>query len=349
MPQIELSKITGVFLKDQRFTKQEGEYVTEFAKQGLIRRGDLYDSYQAIAAAPGTRVGLKAIEDYFASTAQGLERAFFVADPNLIQRLAGRGVKTPEQLLVRAAKPVQRVELALVAGVDPKALEQLASQADLLRVPGLSKKVARALVESSVKSVGQLGTLSNAVLTQKLAKRLPAGEVPSAATLTAWRAKAKALPKALEFGGGSANDKLAAWAALTPERRAERIEYEAEDDPLLTLGANRWNVDPVAYLQQRGAPASAVNLFVAERSNAVDALVDWQHGFDGGYDPTTRPEIQEYKVGTKVVASVFTFAANDGSEDLYVRFYYDHLLKRLTATLTGNTANGRSDDEWFIH
>lgn len=348
MPKVEFSAVVRLLTVDWNFTPAEAKYVTRFADAGLVDRGDLYDSYLDLKGHPApSKSGLATMENYFESSAEGLERSFYLVDPRLTESISRTGVTTPGALLDKAGAPAKRAELARKAGVDVKEIEALVSQADLQRISGIDKRTARALSEAGIKSVAQLAFLSTSVVRQKLAKRLPANAVPSEAILDRWRATARTLPKKVAFGAGIPGSRLAEWNQIATGDRPLRL-YEARggNDPLLKLGKDVEGVFAATYLRSIGAPQSALDTFQANMPTFVDELVDWQGDYEGGYDRNSKPSIQEFKVDSKHVGTTFSFSAHDGSESMYVHLFYDCLEKKFTASLTGNSANGSADDYW---
>lgn len=77
-------------------------------------------------------------------------------NPEYIQRLAARGIKTTTQMLTHGGSRIQRATLAKETGVPGKALLELVQLSDLARLPGVKGIRARLYFEAGVDSVDKM-------------------------------------------------------------------------------------------------------------------------------------------------------------------------------------------------
>jgi predicted flap endonuclease-1-like 5' DNA nuclease len=123
--------------------------------------------------------------------------------PELSRKLKGRGIYNNEQLLKAARAPAARQELAALAGVESRAILELANRADLARVYGVGGVFSDLLEHAGVDTVKELATRNpenlHAKLAQVNAEEQLAGRTPPLSAAKDWVAQAKELPKRLEY------------------------------------------------------------------------------------------------------------------------------------------------------
>jgi predicted flap endonuclease-1-like 5' DNA nuclease len=124
-------------------------------------------------------------------------------DAQLSTILKEHGIYNNEQFLEAAQTPAGRKELAEHAGVEPRAILELANRADLARVRGVAGVFSDLLEHGGVDTVKELATRNpenlHAKLDQVNAQEQLAGRTPPLSAVTGWVAQAKALPKILEY------------------------------------------------------------------------------------------------------------------------------------------------------
>jgi predicted flap endonuclease-1-like 5' DNA nuclease len=118
-------------------------------------------------------------------------------------KLRERGIRTSDQLLDAARTPAGRKELAAYAGVEVRAILELANRADLARVKGIGGVFSDLLEHAGVDTVKELATRRPDNLYARLveinAQERLAGRAPTRNAVQAWVAYAKELPPLLEY------------------------------------------------------------------------------------------------------------------------------------------------------
>ena len=114
-----------------------------------------------------------------------------------------RGIRTSDQLLDITRTPAGRKELAAYAGVEARAILELANRADLARVKGIGGVFSDLLEHAGVDTVKELATRRPDNLYARLveinAQERLAGRAPTRNAVQAWVAYAKELPPLLEY------------------------------------------------------------------------------------------------------------------------------------------------------
>lgn len=121
----------------------------------------------------------------------------------LAEKLAEKGIKDSDQLLEAAATPSGRKELAAHAGVETRAILELANRADLARVKGIGGVFGDLLEAAGVDTIKELATRRADNLHAKIVevnndKKL-SGRVPTEADVQDWVEQAKALGGKIEY------------------------------------------------------------------------------------------------------------------------------------------------------
>jgi len=118
-------------------------------------------------------------------------------------KLKEQGIYNSDQLLGAAQTPAGRKALAEHAGVESRAILELANRADLARVRGIGGVFSDLLEQAGVDTVKELATRRPDNLHAKLreinAQRELAGRVPALNMVQDWVAQAQDLPKFLEY------------------------------------------------------------------------------------------------------------------------------------------------------
>lgn len=121
----------------------------------------------------------------------------------IVDALMGKGIKDNEQLVVAAASPAQRKELAAACGCETKALLQLANRADLARIKGVSGVYGDLLEHAGVDTLKELATRRPENLHARLVEtndRMKLTErSPTVVQVGGWIGQAKELPKLLTY------------------------------------------------------------------------------------------------------------------------------------------------------
>ena len=123
--------------------------------------------------------------------------------PHFAGRLRAIGVATTERLLVVAAHPQGRKDLAEQSGIPEKLILEWANLADLMRIKGIGPEYGDLLEEAGVDTVRELRTRRPEALHQaakeiNLRKRL-VRRVPSLREIERWVAEAKRLRPLLTY------------------------------------------------------------------------------------------------------------------------------------------------------
>jgi predicted flap endonuclease-1-like 5' DNA nuclease len=117
--------------------------------------------------------------------------------------LKQQGLYRSDQLLESARLPAGRQALAARAGVDSRAILELANRADLARVRGIAGVFSDLLEHAGVDTVRELANRNARNLYAKLAEvngqQRIAGRMPSQRMVEDWVAQAKELPRLLEY------------------------------------------------------------------------------------------------------------------------------------------------------
>jgi len=118
-------------------------------------------------------------------------------------KMRERGIRTSDQLLDAARTPAGRKELAAYAGVEARAILELANRADLARVKGIGGVFSDLLEHAGVDTVKELATRRPDNLYARLveinAQERLAGRAPTRNAVQAWVAYARELPPLLEY------------------------------------------------------------------------------------------------------------------------------------------------------
>lgn len=118
-------------------------------------------------------------------------------------KLLERGIRTSDQFLEAARTHDRRQELAEYAGVETRAILELANRADLARVKGIGGVFSDLLEHAGVDTVKELATRHPANLYAKLietnTRERLAGRAPTRNAVENWVAQAKELPPVLEY------------------------------------------------------------------------------------------------------------------------------------------------------
>ncbi|MBW6486958.1 MAG: DUF4332 domain-containing protein [Syntrophobacterales bacterium] len=118
-------------------------------------------------------------------------------------KLKEQGIYNSDQFLGTAQTPAGRKALAEHAGVESRAILELANRADLARVRGIGGVFSDLLEQAGVDTAKELATrrpdnLHTKLLETNAQKRL-AGRAPTLDMVQDWVAQAKELPKLLEY------------------------------------------------------------------------------------------------------------------------------------------------------
>lgn len=122
---------------------------------------------------------------------------------SLAAKLKQQGFSDSERFLEAVKTPAGRKELASKAGVDVKAILELANRADLARVEGIGKVFSNLLENAGVDTIKELAKRDadnlHAKLTEVNGKLKLSGRLPTPAQVKDWIDQAKKLPKTLEY------------------------------------------------------------------------------------------------------------------------------------------------------
>ena len=115
------------------------------------------------------------------------------------EKLGSTGIKTTDDLLLKAADKKGRETIAAGTGISEIVLLKWVNQADLQRVKGVGEEYGELLERSGVDSVPELAQRNAANLSAKMAevnKTLNlTGSVPSETTVASWIEHAKTLDR----------------------------------------------------------------------------------------------------------------------------------------------------------
>ncbi|MBC3785306.1 DUF4332 domain-containing protein [Spirosoma utsteinense] len=121
----------------------------------------------------------------------------------VLNALKGQGLSDSDSLLEATRTPQNRKELATAAGVDPKAILELANRADLARIKGIGRVYSDLMEEAGVDTVKELAHRSSANLHAKLIEinsvRQFTQRPPSVEQVNDFIEQAKKLPAMLEY------------------------------------------------------------------------------------------------------------------------------------------------------
>jgi len=125
------------------------------------------------------------------------------ATDSVLNSLKGQGLGDSDSLLEAAKTPQSRKSLALAAGVDPKAILELANRADLARIKGIGRVYSDLMEEAGVDTVKELAKRLPVNLHAKLIEinttRQFTQRPPSVEQVSDFVEQAKSLPAMLEY------------------------------------------------------------------------------------------------------------------------------------------------------
>jgi predicted flap endonuclease-1-like 5' DNA nuclease len=117
------------------------------------------------------------------------------------EKLGTAGIKSTDDLLLKAADKKGRESVASATGISEVVLLKWVNQADLQRVKGVGEEYGELLERSGVDSVPELAQRNAANLAAKMAEINAtlnlSGTVPSETTVAAWISHAKELGRAV--------------------------------------------------------------------------------------------------------------------------------------------------------
>jgi predicted flap endonuclease-1-like 5' DNA nuclease len=118
-------------------------------------------------------------------------------------KLKELGIDSSDELLAAANTPVERKELAVKLGIDPKLVLELANRSDLIRIKGVAGAFSDLLENAGVDTVKELAGRVPENLQAKLeevnAKMKISQRTPTVEMVSEWVEQAKQLPKGLEY------------------------------------------------------------------------------------------------------------------------------------------------------
>ena len=191
------------------------------------------------------------------------------------ESLRGAGVGTTDDLLERGATASGRADLAAQTGIGASQILEWVNHVDLMRIDGVGSEYSDLLEAAGVDSTAELAQRNAANLAQTF-QELDAARpdwirsLPSEATVAGWIAQAKALPKIVSHGGGSAGNSgaLGAAAADLPLDEATAASPIAAAEPLsFAASGTPAEVAPAAL-----APAPATSAAAPASSASNDGL-----------------------------------------------------------------------------
>jgi predicted flap endonuclease-1-like 5' DNA nuclease len=122
---------------------------------------------------------------------------------SLAEELRAHGIYGTQRLLDATRTPADREKLAERAGVESRAILELANRTDLSRVWGVAGVYSDLLEQAGVDTVRELAARNPDNLHAKLlevnVQHKVAGRVPSRSMVERWIAQAKELPRRLEY------------------------------------------------------------------------------------------------------------------------------------------------------
>lgn len=123
--------------------------------------------------------------------------------PTHAASLSAAGVTTTDDLLLRGAKPSGRQSLSEATGISPALILKWVNHADLWRIDGVGSEYSELLEAAGVDSCAELANRNAANLAitfQEVDAARPnwIRRIPSQATVEAWIAQARSLPKVVE-------------------------------------------------------------------------------------------------------------------------------------------------------
>lgn len=123
--------------------------------------------------------------------------------PAYAAKLTAAGVTSTEDLLSRGATPSGRAALETATGITGTLILEWVNHADLMRIPGVGSEYSDLLEAAGVDSPAELAQRNAANLAQTFqevdaARPNMVRRVPSLATVEAWIADARKLPKIVE-------------------------------------------------------------------------------------------------------------------------------------------------------
>jgi len=123
-------------------------------------------------------------------------------DPEVIARLASRGIKTAGQMLAAGSTPARRAALARQTGLDEARVLEFVNLSDLARLPGVKGIRARLYYDAGVNSVEGLALWEPEALRRMLADFVERtgfeGTPPLPKEVSSTIENARALPKVVE-------------------------------------------------------------------------------------------------------------------------------------------------------
>lgn len=119
------------------------------------------------------------------------------------EKLRAAGVATTDDLLASGGTRAGREKLEAATGITGKLILEWVNHADLMRIPGVGSEYSDLLEAAGVDSPAELAQRNAANLAQTFqeldaARPNTVRRVPSQATVEAWIAEAKKLPKMVE-------------------------------------------------------------------------------------------------------------------------------------------------------
>jgi hypothetical protein len=131
-------------------------------------------------------------------------RNFRGVNPEYIERLAARGIKTTVQMLDNGSTRHQRTTLAKETGVPEKALLELVQLSDLARLPGVKGIRARLYFEAGVDSMEKMANWQPEALRMMVTEYVERtdfdGLPPLPKEVSSTVANARKLPNLVESG-----------------------------------------------------------------------------------------------------------------------------------------------------
>ncbi len=123
--------------------------------------------------------------------------------PSFAEKLAGVGIKTTDELLVRCAEAAGRRAVSHTTGIGESTLLKWCNHADLMRIKGVAGEYAELLEASGVDTVTELRNRNAENLAAKIArvnaeKRL-IRSVPGSLVLSKWIDQAKTLDPVIRY------------------------------------------------------------------------------------------------------------------------------------------------------
>jgi len=122
--------------------------------------------------------------------------------PSYAAKLQKAGVRTTDDLLKRGAKRSGREQLEKASGISHAKILEWVNHVDLYRIDGIGSEYSDLLEAAGVDSPAELAQRVATTLATKMAevnaRKKLVRHVPGEATVAAWIAQAKRLPKVVE-------------------------------------------------------------------------------------------------------------------------------------------------------